>query len=430
MAATVGNLFRSVLRLANDPAQNIWVCPLLLLADAGLTAGVVWKIPYTEIDWRAYMQQVAQINAGERNYAKIRGDTGPLVYPAGHVWIYRLLSTITSDGSDIFTAQLVFAALYLVTLATVMLCYHRARVPPYVFPLLVLSKRLHSVYVLRLFNDCWAVLGLWLAIALFQSRHVKAAALAFSLGLAVKMSLLLALPGVAVLLYMGQGPWAAIGSLLVMVQYQVLLAWPFLAAYPREYLARAFEFSRVFLFKWTVNWRFLGEDRFLSEGFSTSLLAVHASLLGLFALTRWIVPTEMNVLQIVGSFITPPTKRKQDEMARKIAPDFVLNTILVANTIGMLCARSLHYQFYAWLAWGSPYLLWRTGWHPVAVVIVWLAQEVAWNVYPSSPISSAGVVGCLAAQVSGVWAGTGAGMQRRATTRPKSRGGPGNGQQK
>jgi hypothetical protein len=32
----------------------------------------------TEIDWKAYMEQVQQVLAGERNYALIKGGTGPL----------------------------------------------------------------------------------------------------------------------------------------------------------------------------------------------------------------------------------------------------------------------------------------------------------------------------------------------------------------
>jgi len=82
----------------------------------------------TEIDWKAYMQQVAQYVAGERNYSKIRGDTGPLVYPAAHVYIYRLLYDVTDQGTDIRFAQYLFGVLYLLTLALVMACYRQAKV--------------------------------------------------------------------------------------------------------------------------------------------------------------------------------------------------------------------------------------------------------------------------------------------------------------
>jgi len=34
----------------------------------------------TEIDWKAYMQEVEGFLGGEHDYVKLRGDTGPLVY--------------------------------------------------------------------------------------------------------------------------------------------------------------------------------------------------------------------------------------------------------------------------------------------------------------------------------------------------------------
>ena len=72
----------------------------------------------------------------------------------------------------------------------------------------------------------------------------------------------------------------------------------------------------------------------------------------------------------------------------------------------MLCARSLHYQFYALLAWASPFLLWRADLHPVLQYIIWGAQELAWNVYPSTNTSSLTVVAVLFLQVAMVWYGT------------------------
>ncbi|KAL0030616.1 hypothetical protein WJX79_009615 [Trebouxia sp. C0005] len=39
---------------------------------------ILTKVPYTEIDWVAYMQQVQTFLQGERDYALIKGQTGPL----------------------------------------------------------------------------------------------------------------------------------------------------------------------------------------------------------------------------------------------------------------------------------------------------------------------------------------------------------------
>lgn len=151
------------------------------------------------------MQQITQFIAGERDYAKIHGDTGPLVYPAAHVYIYRALYSLTSSGTDILTAQLIFIGVYILTLFFVMQSYRQAGVPPYVFPLLSLSKRVHSIFVLRLFNDCFAVLFLWVAVWCWQKRFWTVGTLSYGAGVGVKMSLLLALPAVGLVLWQGMG---------------------------------------------------------------------------------------------------------------------------------------------------------------------------------------------------------------------------------
>jgi hypothetical protein len=82
----------------------------------------------TEIDWKAYMQQIAIFNKGERDYKNIEGDTGPLVYPGAHVLIYRILHGITDQGKNVQLAQYIFGLLYLSTLAVVIQCYRKAKV--------------------------------------------------------------------------------------------------------------------------------------------------------------------------------------------------------------------------------------------------------------------------------------------------------------
>lgn len=74
------------------------------------------------------MEQIEQFNNGERDYTQIKGGTGPLVYPAAHVYIYWILYQVTDKGRNILLAQRIYGVLYLATLSIVMACYRRAKV--------------------------------------------------------------------------------------------------------------------------------------------------------------------------------------------------------------------------------------------------------------------------------------------------------------
>ncbi|KAL7271072.1 dolichyl-P-Man:Man(5)GlcNAc(2)-PP-dolichol alpha-1,3-mannosyltransferase [Rhizina undulata] len=382
-----------------------WLIPLFLLGESLLCALIILKVPYTEIDWQAYMQQVALYNSGERDYAAIKGGTGPLVYPAAHVYVYALLHKLTDSGRDVRLAQWLFMGLYLATLGVVMAVYRKAQAPVYILPLLCLSKRLHSIYVLRLFNDPVAIFFLFLAIFFWQKRSWTLGSIAYSFSVGVKMNTLLVLPAVGLIYLFSLGRDAAIRRAMVMAQVQVLLASPFITTFPKSYLSRAFEFTRQFLYQWTVNWRFVPESVFLSKGFSLGLLTAHAGLLLFFFSTRWSRPAARSLSHTISLLLRPATGLEERQISLRVTPRYILTTILTANTIGMLCARSLHYQFYSWLAWGAPYLLWKSGLGPLWVVVLWAAQEWAWNVFPSTNVSSAVVVGALAATLVGVWIG-------------------------
>jgi alpha-1,3-mannosyltransferase len=235
-----------------------------------------------------------------------------------------------------------------------------------------------------------------------------AGALMYTLGLGVKMSLLLVLPAVGVVLLLGAGFATSLRLAAVMGLVQVLIAVPFLANNPCGYLGRAFELSRQFFFKWTVNWRFVGEDVFLSRGFSLALLGLQVAVLAVFVTTRWLKPARKSLSQLVIPMVlgkSPFAEQEQRAVSRDVTPRFIMTAILSANAVGLLFARSLHYQFYAYLAWATPFLLWRSGAHPVLQYVLWTAQEWAWNVYPSTPASSGVVVGVLATTVALVWWG-------------------------
>ena len=187
----------------------------------------------------------------------------------------------------------------------------------------------------------------------------------------------------------------SIGESANVKKLQVLLAVPFLQTNTTGYLSRAFELSRQFLFKWTVNWRFVGEETFLSREFSVGLIVLHISLLAIF-LGNWVKPSGANMVR----FLQDTLQGRQKTVP--LSKSFTMTVMLSSLAIGLLCARSLHYQFFAYLAWATPFLLWRAGIHPVLIYAVWALQEWAWNVFPSTNASSAVVVLSLAVQVFGV----------------------------
>ena len=87
--------------------------------------------------------------------------------------IHRLLyaATVTSQGVNIVLSQQIYGVIYILCLLLVMVVYRQAGgVPNYALIPLVLSKRVHSIYVLRLFNDCWSIVALLGAIIAYNRR--------------------------------------------------------------------------------------------------------------------------------------------------------------------------------------------------------------------------------------------------------------------
>lgn len=194
-------------------------------------------------------------------------------------------------------------------------------------------------------------------------------------------------------------------AIFLMAQVQFTLAVPFLKN-SGGYLTRSFELSRVFMYKWTVNWRFISEEIFLSREFAVALIILHLTLLATFIWTRWSRPSGLSVPALISTAVNPLPVEAQQQVYLNTTPSFIMTAISTSIAIGMLCARSLHYQFYAYIAWTTPFLLWKAGVHPILTYAIWAAQEWAWNVYPSTGTSSGMVVGCLAVQVLALWQGT------------------------
>ncbi len=100
------------------------------------------------------------------------------------------------------------------------------------------------------------------------------------------MSALLYLPAILLTLFKRTGLFPTLLHLTLLLTTQALLGAPFLHTYPRSYLKYSYELGRVFLYKWTVNWRFVDEETFLSSAWARGLLLGHLGVLVLFAF-RW-----------------------------------------------------------------------------------------------------------------------------------------------
>ncbi|KAK8803116.1 hypothetical protein WA588_002272, partial [Blastocystis sp. NMH] len=239
--------------------QYFWhLFSYILLAELIFGCFIIHFVPYTNIDWEAYMQQMHTALYKTLDYEQFMGETGPAVYPAGYVYVFSFLYKITNGGENVRLAQYLFLGLYLATLAVVLILYHRSNVvPQWAFLLLCLSKRVKSIYYLRLFNEAVLMLPLYLAILLFTYQHWFLGVLLLSLALSVKMNILLFFPALLLLLFESVGVPFALLLLAVVVIVQLLLGLPFLAANASGYLSRAYEFGRVFTYKWTVNFKFL-----------------------------------------------------------------------------------------------------------------------------------------------------------------------------
>ncbi|XP_074045718.1 dol-P-Man:Man(5)GlcNAc(2)-PP-Dol alpha-1,3-mannosyltransferase isoform X1 [Macrotis lagotis] len=386
-----------------EPRYTPLVAACLCLAEVGINHWVIRRVAYTEIDWKAYMAEVEGVINGTYDYTRLRGDTGPLVYPAGFVYIFMGLYYATSRGTDIRLAQHIFLGLYLATLLLVFRIYSRTRrVPPFVFFFMCCaSYRVHSIFVLRLFNDPVAMALLFLSVNLLLSQRWGWGCGCFSLAVSVKMNVLLFAPGLLFLLLSQFGLRGALPKLGICALLQVVLGLPFLLENPAGYLSRSFDLGRQFLFRWTVNWRFLPEELFLNRAFHLALLAAHLTLLTLFAFCRWPRSGES-----ILSLLKDPSKRKTP--ARPLTANQIVSVLFTSNFIGICFSRSLHYQFYVWYFHTLPYLLWAmpSRWltHLLRLLVLGFI-ELSWNTYPSTSCSSVALHLCHAIILLQLWLG-------------------------
>jgi len=370
----------------------------LIAAEFVLGLLIIYKVPYTEIDWVAYMQEVDFWLEGEYDYRKIYGNTGPLVYPAGFLYLFGFLQWLTNR--NIPEAQIIFFAFYMVTQVTSLGLYlmvlqqirksfeqqpntkedksvngiilsqktHEVWSFRIAMCLLCLSKRFHSIFLLRLFNDGPTMMVAYISFWCFMKNKWNLGCFVFSLAVSLKMNILLFAPGLLFLLIQ-TNPKMTIPRLAICGFTQLILGAPFLLRHPVSYLRKAFELDRQFFFKWTVNLKFLPEDIFLSKPWAVTVLLLHLCLLGIYHFRLY--------------------KLCSRSRYKRLSPEQIISTLFVSNFIGICCARTLHYQFYSWYFSALPYLLWRETSYSLPVrLLLFGCVEYAFLIFPATPMSS------------------------------------------
>lgn len=309
------------------------------------------------------------------------------------------------------------------------------------------SYRIHSIYVLRLFNDPIAVLFLYAALNFYLSGRWTLGSVFLSLGVSVKMNILLFAPAIFLFYIINLGYLGTIKQLTICAAIQLMLGLPFLLTHPIEYIKGSFDFGRIFEHKWTVNYRFLPRAIFEDKAFHIALLGLHLLLLLLFAFPTYRYFQSYCRLRALQRQLQPQIDAKNAEIIKKkpkkskpkkeapitdeentflssfesslkkmngAAPGSSVNNveqseeiatkyeiffdkavqlailpIFLSNLIGVICARSLHYQFYIWYFHSLPYLVWFTDFNLSLRFLILGLIEFAWNTYPSTDLSSA-----------------------------------------
>ena len=170
------------------------------------------------MDQQITSKKTARIQLHNNPNSDLKGDTGPLVYPAGFVYLFSGLYHVTENGTNIELAQKIFALFYLVHLGVVFKLYHMVsnelKMPPlYLIFMSLTGYRMHSIFALRLFNDGPAMTIFYLSVISFLYRKWRLGkyiclqrkvrtclgSFLYSLSVSIKMNTILAAPALLII---------------------------------------------------------------------------------------------------------------------------------------------------------------------------------------------------------------------------------------
>lgn len=357
------------------------------------------------------------------------------MYPAGFVYIYAAFYYLTSYGRNIRLAQYIFLVIYIAQLCFTFNIYKKTcKIPAYAIMLSTLtSYRIHSIYVLRLFNDPIAVLLFYISLDLILKNKWRLASLFYSLAVSVKMNILLYSPCLLLAYLTNLTIKETAINIFICGAVQLILGAPFLYGNPLSYIKGSFDLGRVFEHRWTVNYRFLDRSVFENGYFHLALLSLHMlCILMFFPSLRKFLSSYAKLNSVITDLKSQGDVKRKRSGAEKLSADqekflnsfekqlknrkgkktrkqkeknedskdsfeinfskvtqLVVLPFFVTNLIGMTFARSLHYQFYSWYFHSLLYLVHCTPFRKPVVFLLLGLVELCWNTYPSTCFSSA-----------------------------------------
>ncbi|KAL5996085.1 hypothetical protein ACLOJK_026158 [Asimina triloba] len=164
----------------------------------------------------------------------MKGDTGPLVYPAGFLYVYSAIQFLT--GGEVYPAQVLFGILYIINLGIILIIYMKT-----------------NLWCCVNQDECAPLCSATITSHVEGNEHSRGA---------------IGLGRCSISAEVGIGP--ILGSLLT--NHRML-----------DFNCRCTLYNLIL----SVNFKFLPEEIFVSKEFAIGLLVIHPMLLALFAHYKW-----------------------------------------------------------------------------------------------------------------------------------------------
>lgn len=207
------------------------------------------------------MQQAEHLLQGQRDYSKIVGEAGPLVYPALHSYFYMLLASekVSNYGEFRFFPTLFSIFAHLITtyfsIKIYQLAFQSHPKKTNLLSLLLFTLAPTTIAIDHLFNDVYSTMLQTLSIYSFMLGKNFFGAVLISLAFGFKLGPLLIMPAVYLVTAKSQGIFIGTAYMGLIVAIQVIMSVPFTTAYPSEYFKAAYNIGRKFGNSAILNYR-------------------------------------------------------------------------------------------------------------------------------------------------------------------------------